>query len=299
MAMAGSGGRKGGRRADPHTLAGPYALNALPPRDRDRFERHLAACPACADEVRGLRETAARLAGAAAVQPPARLKERVLAEAARTRQLPPVAGQAGRAWPWRARWAASAKRRARWAVAGGRPSGSTGPSESARPGGSAWGGLKGGRAARPLMALTVATCAVFLVAAVVFGSMALITQHKLNQMQVRDHLLAAVLTAPDAKMMTGSVTGGGTVAIVMSHRVRALAFSTAGLPSLPPREAYELWLTGPPGPRSAAMLPKPTHGMTSPVIATGLRTGDAVELTVEPAGGAPHPTTKPILLMTL
>jgi hypothetical protein len=35
------------------------------------------------------------------------------------------------------------------------------------------------------------------------------------------------------------------------------------------------------------------------VVATGLRTGDMVELTVEPAAGAPHPTTKPLLLMVL
>jgi anti-sigma-K factor RskA len=118
-------------------------------------------------------------------------------------------------------------------------------------------------------------------------------------MQNKDHMLAAVLTAPDAKMMTMPVTGGGTVTIVMSHRTQALAFSSAGLPSLPPRKAYELWLMGPPGTRSAAMLPKPTHGMTSPVIATGLRSGDTVELTVEPAGGAAHPTTRPLLLMTL
>jgi anti-sigma-K factor RskA len=279
--LRGRGGPKGGRRADLHTLAGPYALNALRPRDRDRFERHLSACPECAEEVRGLRETAARLAGATAVPPPPRLRERVLAEVARTRQAAPVAEQAGRAWPWPDRWAASAKRRARLAIVGARPG------ESAR--GVGWG-------VRPLL---TATAAVFLVAAVVFGSMALITQHKLNQMQAKDHLLAAVLTAPDAKMMTGSVTGGGTASIIMSHRAQALAFSSAGLPSLPPHKAYELWLMGPPGTRSAAMLPKPTHGMTSPVIATGLRTGDAVELTVEPSGGAAHPTTKPILLMTL
>jgi anti-sigma-K factor RskA len=271
-------GSAGRRRADLHALAGPYALNALLARDRDRFERHLAACPVCAEEVRGLHETAGKLAAAAAVQPPPRLRERVLAEVARTRQAGPAVDQAGRARPWPGGWAASAKRRARSAVAGAR------------------GGAERGWAARPLL---LATSVVFLVAAVVFGSMALATQHKLNQMQGKDHMLAAVLTAPDAKMMTGSVTGGGTATIVMSHEAQALAFSTAGLPSLPPRKAYELWLMGPPGTRSAAMLPKPAHGMTSPVVATGLRSGDEVELTVEPAGGAAQPTTRPILLLTL
>jgi anti-sigma-K factor RskA len=140
---------------------------------------------------------------------------------------------------------------------------------------------------------------VFLVAAVVFGVMAMGTQHRLNQAQNREHMLAAVLTAPDAKMMSATVTGGGTATVVMSHRQRALAFSSAGLPSLPAGKAYELWLMGPPGARSAAMLPRPAHGMTSPVIATGLRSGDIVELTVEPSGGAAHPSGRPILVLVL
>jgi Anti-sigma-K factor rskA len=108
-----------------------------------------------------------------------------------------------------------------------------------------------------------------------------------------------VLTAPDVKMMSAPVTGGGTATIVMSHREHALAFSTAGLPSLPTGRAYELWLMGPSGGRPAAMLPRPAHGMTSPVVATGLRPGDMVELTVGPAAGAPRPDTVPLLRLSL
>ena len=76
-------------RPEPHTLAGAYALDALTGADRARFERHLARCPQCAQEICGLREATARLAAAAAEQPPAGLTERALAAAARTRQLPP------------------------------------------------------------------------------------------------------------------------------------------------------------------------------------------------------------------
>jgi hypothetical protein len=100
-------------------------------------------------------------------------------------------------------------------------------------------------------------------------------------------------------MMTAPVAGGGTATVVMSHQERALAFSSAGLPKLPPGRGYELWLMGPSGGRPAAMLPRPAHGMTAPVIATGLRAGDMVELTVEPAVGAPRPTTAPILRLSL
>jgi len=77
------------RREVPHTLAGAYALDALTDRDRARFERHLAGCDACRQEAASLREAAARLPAASAVPPPGRLREHVLAGAARTRQQPP------------------------------------------------------------------------------------------------------------------------------------------------------------------------------------------------------------------
>ena len=78
------------RRPEPHTLAGAYALDALDGTDRARFERHAARCQECTREVTGLREVTARLAAAAAAQPPAALKEALRAETARTRQLPPA-----------------------------------------------------------------------------------------------------------------------------------------------------------------------------------------------------------------
>jgi len=46
-------------RPEPHTLAGAYALDALTCADRAPFERHLARCPQCAQEIRGLREATA------------------------------------------------------------------------------------------------------------------------------------------------------------------------------------------------------------------------------------------------
>lgn len=74
---------------DLHVLTGSYALDAIGDAEREEFERHLQHCPACEAEVRGMRETAVRLALARAVAPPARLEQRVLAATYRTRQLPP------------------------------------------------------------------------------------------------------------------------------------------------------------------------------------------------------------------
>jgi anti-sigma-K factor RskA len=77
-------------RHDLHSLSGAYALDALEPgAERDRFTRHLSRCPSCASEVRGFREVATAMAFATAAEPPAGLRDRVLAAAARTRQVPP------------------------------------------------------------------------------------------------------------------------------------------------------------------------------------------------------------------
>jgi anti-sigma-K factor RskA len=77
-------------RHDLHSLSGAYALDALEPgAERDRFTRHLSRCQSCASEVRGFREVATAMAFAATAEPPAGLRDRVLAAAARTRQLPP------------------------------------------------------------------------------------------------------------------------------------------------------------------------------------------------------------------
>ena len=91
------------RRHEWHTLTGSYALDALESPERERFERHLRHCPSCGAEVRGLRETAARLAQAVAVQPPASLREQVLAAAGRTGRLPPVSAWQSRGRRCRAR----------------------------------------------------------------------------------------------------------------------------------------------------------------------------------------------------
>jgi anti-sigma factor RsiW len=77
-------------RDEAHVLTGGYALDALGRHEREAFERHLPHCGPCEAEVRGLRETAARLALARARRPPAGLEQRVLAASYRIRQLPPL-----------------------------------------------------------------------------------------------------------------------------------------------------------------------------------------------------------------
>ncbi|MGW4107623.1 RskA family anti-sigma factor, partial [Streptomyces sp. NPDC004976] len=54
--------RRPGSRGAAHSLAAPYALDALEPAERVRFERHLRSCDRCTAEVRDLAEDAVRLA---------------------------------------------------------------------------------------------------------------------------------------------------------------------------------------------------------------------------------------------
>lgn len=77
---------------DLHTLSGAFALNALSEEEAEDFRRHLEDCPACRQEVRELQQTAAVMGGSESVPPPAYVKERVLAAADRTPQLPPRTG---------------------------------------------------------------------------------------------------------------------------------------------------------------------------------------------------------------
>jgi anti-sigma-K factor RskA len=80
---------------DLHSLAGAYALDALPDNERARFEQHLAGCGDCAQEVRGLRETASHLGSAVAIAAPPRLRAQTLARISDVRQLPPAVADLG------------------------------------------------------------------------------------------------------------------------------------------------------------------------------------------------------------
>ncbi|MFI6941207.1 anti-sigma factor domain-containing protein [Streptomyces sp. NPDC050418] len=75
--------------AELHMATGAYVLHALSPAERTEFERHLAACGACEQEVAELAATAARLGLAVAVAAPERMRDDVLRRITTVRQDPP------------------------------------------------------------------------------------------------------------------------------------------------------------------------------------------------------------------
>jgi len=206
------------QRHELHLLTGSYALDALTDDERADFEQHLARCPSCAEEVTGLRETAARLALATAVTPPPELRSRVLTAALRTRQLPP---------PGRSRQARAAQRHGLRRLSAARA------------------GLTAG-------VLTLAAAVAFLLVT------QLSTNSQLQQARASNGAIAAVLAAPDARLESLPATVGGTVTAVMSLRDGEAVVTTADIPSLPQARVYQLWVmtaSGLPGPPDCSRSP--------------------------------------------
>jgi len=250
-----------------HALVGAYVLDAVSEADRASFERHLPTCEQCQQDVRGLREAAARLAEASAVSPRPELRDQTLRAAAMIRQQPPLVVSQKRAFLAGRRWHIS---------------------------------QPAGAGARPWLARVALTAAVVLaITASVFGLHLSSMQGRLSAAEQRDAAIATVLGAHDATTLTAKVSTGGRATVVMSHRERALVFIASGLTRLPAAQAYELWLMSPTGVTPAGMLPPARKGMSGPMVVYKLAPGEQLALTVEPATGARHPTSVPVVLVAL
>jgi anti-sigma-K factor RskA len=245
------------QRHELHLLTGGYALDALPDGERAEFEKHLAQCPTCAEEVRGLRETAARLAMATAVTPPPGMRARVLAAAPLTRQLPP----AGRGVLARASQRTGLRR------------------------------ISLSRAGLTAGILTLAAAVALLVIVQVS------TIRQLHQAQAGNSAIAAVLAAPDARIQSAPAATGGTVTAVMSLRQHeaVITASLPALPGTRVYQLWVMNPAG--AARSVGLLTTARPGSMAPVLASGVLPGDRIGITVEPAGGTTRPTTTPLVIM--
>lgn len=249
--------------ADLHALSGAYVLDAVDDIERAAFTRHLAECEACRAEVAELREVAARLGGAAGEQqPPAGMRDSVLAAVRHTRQLPPEVG--------------GARRRDR-------------------------ADLPGTRAERNWRRATVAAVAAAAVAVVgVWGVMDQRVRDERRQVQVlqadRDRIYD-VMNARDVRMRGADMPGGGRLAAAVSDSQHAGVAMFAGLPTPPAGETYQMWLITGGDAASALVLPVGTLGGTA---LFGWTPGaDTFGITVEPAGGSAKPTMQPLTTIAL
>ncbi|MET9134714.1 anti-sigma factor [Streptomyces antibioticus] len=258
------------RREDRHSLAAPYALDALDADERRRFEKHLRSCDRCAAEVRELAEDAVRLAWSQAAPPPAAMRERVLAAVQRTPQEPvraPVRERAPQLPPH---------------VWGTEPP----PGRSRAP-----------RARRPLFVpFATATAAAALVVAGLFAVQANRAQDELAAERDRAREIAHVLAAPDARATTGADQRGRSIGVIASASEGEAVVTLSGYGELPTGQVHQLWLMRPDAqPRSLGLFAGDT-----PLVATGLDTAaTSLAVTVEPDGGSAQPTGQPIVQLTL
>jgi len=266
---------------DLHTLTGSYALDALPPDELDEYERHLTRCGSCAAEVRGLRETAGRLALAVAEPAPAPMRARVMAAAERTRQLPPLTGES-HAQGARSLRSIRSERQAR-------------RGHRIHRGPAVW-----------IPRISVAVAAAAVAVASVFGVQQHDAQQRLadaeNQLtaaRTHNQQLDTVLAGGDLHLVSNKTSLGGSVSAIVSPSQAKLVVVTSGLPALPAGKVYELWLLGKSVAVPSGLLTAAAHGRTIPVVASGLVKGYSLGITVEPAGGTLKPTTNPILAMPL
>ncbi|WP_020674322.1 anti-sigma factor [Amycolatopsis nigrescens] len=250
-----------------HTLAGAFAVDALSDHERARFQRHLEECESCAQEVRELRATAARLGAAAAVDPPDELKRRVLAEIRGSRQQPPAPAD-DRAERFRRR--AEVPRWALTLVA------------AAAVAGLVLAGIFGVTAIRTQHELTVA-------------------QEQAAGARQRYAPVAELLAAPDSRTVHGVSTVGGGGTVVLSQSLNKMMFMGAQLPDYGQAGALEVWvIRSGESPRSIGLLPGERDGGRL-VLAGGVAGATQVAVTVEPPGGSPtgQPSTEPVMRIFL
>ena len=256
-------------RGDLHSLAAPYALDALEPAERVRFERHLRNCERCGAEVRALSEDAVRLAWSTAAAPPAAMRDRVLAAVRATPQQPGPEREHTPQLPPH--------------VWGTQPP----PARSRAP-----------RERRPLFVpLATMTAAAALVVASLFAVQASRTQDQLNAERSQSREIAHVLAAPDARAGTGKDPRGRSLSVVASASEGQAIVTLSGYGVPPGGRVHQLWLMRPDAqPRSLGLF----RGGDTPLVATGLdKSATSLAVTVEPDGGSAQPTSQPIVQLAL
>jgi anti-sigma factor RsiW len=189
--------------ADIHTLSGAYALNAVNDLERVAFDRHLAECDVCAEEVAGLIAAAASMTDATWSVAPPGLRDRVLREVSNTAQVRPESGR-------RAAGAGMASRRWRtWAVS----------------------------AAAAVVLVAGAAAA----AALVQQGRVRHEQDLVAAAQRRQAAIEQVLGATDVKVNREAVAGGGSLAVAVSEQQNAAVTTLSGLRAPVPNRCYTVW----------------------------------------------------------
>lgn len=251
-------------------------------------------------------ETAAELGLAATpVQPPAPLRDSLMARIALTPQLAPIDAAQTRTAPTRAAQdepapdAATAAFPTRIApvLPAQLPPAPTASPQTAAPETSATPAVTpaerkaAARWRRPVGVLLAVAAA----SGLFFGGIAIGQLEGTTPAQTQAAQLAEIAAAPDSQRAVADVAGGGTATLVWSGELGRSALLADGLAPLPDDQTYQLWYIGEEGPVSAGTFEASGQGTTWHVLDGKMSAGDTVGVTVEPRGGSQAPTTDPIV----
>lgn len=242
---------------DVHMLTGAYAIDALDEFERRQFERHLAECPECSQEVAELRATAVRLGRAVAEEPPPAMKHEVLGRISGVRQAAPLTSPVTRQGKRR-------RERNPWVV----------------------------RLVSVAAAVAVAIAVGAGVVAIRTQGELSQTRGELAQAQGRENSVAELLAAPDLRAIAGAGAKVGEGSVLVSRRLDRGMLLVSGMPDQPPSSTYQAWAIVNGTPRSIGLL-GPGGTSTAPLVFDGLQGVDEIAMTVEPAGGSAQPTRSP------
>jgi anti-sigma-K factor RskA len=240
--------------------SGAYALNALNEAENAEFETAMADSEQLRAEVTELSDTAVELGlSVEPVDPPASLRDSILASVAQTPQLPVV----DPVETTRIETKAELKARSRWS------------SPLARLG-----------AVAAAVALIVGLG--FTVRAGVQAQNDMATATQINEIQAADDYQRAVV----------DVEGGGSATAVWSGSLQRAALIVDGWKDLPAGSTYELWYMDAAGTATpAGTFDVNDDGSRSIVLAGAMDAGDTIGVTVEPAGGSDTPSDEVVLVV--
>jgi hypothetical protein len=128
-----------------------------------------------------------------------------------------------------------------------------------------------------------------LIVALLSGIFAIRSQQDLDRARSASQAVAAVLSAPDARTVTGSVRAGGTATVVVSRSSGRIVFASSGLEPLPRSRTHELWLMSPRTARPAGLLRPDAAGRAPPLVAGALGDADRVVSRSSPQPAHPSP----------
>ena len=270
-------------------LASLHALGVLSKDERAELAAAIAGDPELAAEVRELEDTAGALGSAAPqIDPPARLRAKVLAVAGIEADAGGASPSGGSVTPFRSAAAPAAAR-------GG---------SRALPGWLAAAAALVLASGLGLWALQLRTSLEAMNARVEKAEQDVVDMRRtLGQAEEHTRLLQAhnnVLFAPDTLRvdLAGQPVAPGAKARAFMSRQSGVVFTADALPSLPADKAYQLWVIADGKPVSAGLVTPDSSGHAAQLfpMPSNLVALQAVAVTIEPAGGVPAPTGDKVLV---